>query len=64
MISTRHGFTSRTGILNTKEISRTAGEYIRALDIKCSGIKQKVCELSGGNQQKVILSAHVLKRKY
>lgn len=60
MISTRNGFTSRAGILNTRAINRTAGEYIRALDIKCSGIKQKVCELSGGNQQKVILSRALL----
>ncbi len=59
-ISTRGEFTSRTGILNSREIDRTAEKYINELNIKCTGIKQKICELSGGNQQKVILSRALL----
>ncbi len=33
-----------------------AEEYIRVLDIKCTGHKQKAGNLSGGNQQKVCLA--------
>jgi len=55
-ISTKHAFTSRSGLLNTVKIHEAARKYIYDLSIKCTGIKQKVCELSGGNQQKVILS--------
>ena len=33
-----------------------AGEYRRALNIRCSGTDQLVVNLSGGNQQKVVLS--------
>lgn len=31
-------------------------EYIRLLDIKCTGTRQKAKELSGGNQQKICLA--------
>ncbi len=31
-------------------------EYIKLLDIKCTGHKQKAKELSGGNQQKICLA--------
>jgi len=31
-------------------------EYIKTLDIKCTGVKQAAKELSGGNQQKVCLA--------
>jgi len=33
-----------------------AQEYVDALEIKCTGVKQKAWELSGGNQQKVCLA--------
>jgi simple sugar transport system ATP-binding protein len=56
LISTKKQFTSRGGLLNFKKINKTARAYISELNIKCSGPHQKVCELSGGNQQKVILS--------
>jgi len=55
-ISTKRQFTSKTGLLNFRKINRTALSYIDELDIKCTGPHQKVCELSGGNQQKVILA--------
>lgn len=35
---------------------KTAGEYIKALEIRCTSEKQKVRELSGGNQQKICLA--------
>ncbi len=36
-----------------KEIENIANKYIEALQIKCTGSRQKAKELSGGNQQKV-----------
>jgi ribose transport system ATP-binding protein len=42
--------------VNSKNESRTAKKYISELRIKTPGIKQKVMNLSGGNQQKVVVS--------
>ena len=39
-----------------KAMRRLAAEYIKKLEIKCTGPKQPAKELSGGNQQKVCLS--------
>ncbi|MCX7828198.1 MAG: sugar ABC transporter ATP-binding protein [Thermanaerothrix sp.] len=39
-----------------KAIEECANEYIKALEIKCTGPKQRAVELSGGNQQKVCLA--------
>jgi len=39
-----------------KELLNLAEEYIRLLDIKCTGPRQRVGNLSGGNQQKVCLA--------
>lgn len=39
-----------------KEIEENAKKYIEQLEIRCMGPKQKVQELSGGNQQKVCLA--------
>ncbi|MDR0624350.1 MAG: sugar ABC transporter ATP-binding protein [Treponema sp.] len=39
-----------------KAMRRLAEEYIKKLEIKCTGGKQLAKELSGGNQQKVCLS--------
>ncbi|MDR1399772.1 MAG: sugar ABC transporter ATP-binding protein [Treponema sp.] len=39
-----------------KAMQRLADEYIKKLEIKCTGPKQPAKELSGGNQQKVCLS--------
>ncbi len=35
---------------------KTAEEYIKSLEIRCTGPKQRAVELSGGNQQKVCLA--------
>ncbi len=42
--------------INDEEIKINCNEYIKKLEIRCMGGKQKVGELSGGNQQKVCLA--------
>jgi simple sugar transport system ATP-binding protein len=39
-----------------RAMRRVAEEYIKKLEIKCTGTKQPARELSGGNQQKICLS--------
>lgn len=46
----------RFGKVDHKKESRVTGEYIDKLKIKTAGEAQKIKELSGGNQQKVIIS--------
>ncbi|TYA11413.1 ATP-binding cassette domain-containing protein [Paenibacillus faecis] len=50
------GKLSRFGVLNEKEEVLVAEDYRRRLNIKTPGIWQKTGHLSGGNQQKVVLS--------
>lgn len=46
----------KKGIVDYQGISGNARKYIDAMNIRCSGPSQKVVNLSGGNQQKVLLS--------
>jgi simple sugar transport system ATP-binding protein len=39
-----------------KAMEKLAGEYVKKLEIKCTGSKQLAKELSGGNQQKICLA--------
>jgi ribose transport system ATP-binding protein len=48
-------FLSTIGWVNEARIRRTAETYVRSLAIKTPGVRQKVKNLSGGNQQKVII---------
>lgn len=41
---------------NENEMKETAKKYIHELEIRCTSEKQKVRELSGGNQQKICLA--------
>ncbi len=50
------GKISNRGIIDENREIHVAEEYKKKLNIKCSGILQKTGNLSGGNQQKVILS--------
>lgn len=47
---------SRFGVVRIREEQQAALHYIKELRIKATGLRQKVMFLSGGNQQKVVLS--------
>ena len=44
------------GVLNKGREAQVAEDYRRAMNIRTPGVQQKVVNLSGGNQQKVVLS--------
>ena len=46
----------RGGIINRRRQRRIAEDYRSALDIRVPGVQQMVVNLSGGNQQKVVVS--------
>jgi len=46
----------RLGFLNFMEAKRLAQEYVQRLDIRTPNLQQRVRNLSGGNQQKVIIA--------
>ena len=50
------GKISKFGLLISRLESRLANEFIKSLAIKCYRLSQKVMNLSGGNQQKVIIA--------
>ena len=50
------GAVSRGGVLNMAEETRVAERYRAAMAIRTPSVFQKVVNLSGGNQQKVVLS--------
>jgi ribose transport system ATP-binding protein len=52
----RLGDLSRFGWLNISKERSVAGRYVNALSVRCSSIEQTVGELSGGNQQKVVIA--------
>ena len=47
---------SRRGVLNAAEETGVAEKYRRAMNIRTPSVTQRVVNLSGGNQQKVVLS--------
>lgn len=47
---------SARGVLSHRREQQVAEEYRRAMNIRTPGVMQKVVNLSGGNQQKVVLS--------
>jgi len=47
---------SRFGWMDIVEERSVAARYIAALDVRCSSTEQTVAELSGGNQQKVVIA--------
>jgi ribose transport system ATP-binding protein len=47
---------TRAGIVNRKEQNKVVDTFLEKLDVKCSSPDQPIRELSGGNQQKVLLA--------
>ena len=60
-ISTLQAF-ARNGWISEQSERRATGEYVKRLRIVLRAIEQPVSELSGGNQQKVVLSRWLLSR--
>ncbi|MFQ6035915.1 MAG: sugar ABC transporter ATP-binding protein [Sedimentisphaerales bacterium] len=52
---------SRLGWINNSKERSVAGKYIDALSVRCSSTEQAVGELSGGNQQKVVIAKWLYK---
>ena len=52
----RLGGVSRFGWLDISKEKAVAGRHINALSVRCSSTEQMVGELSGGNQQKVVIA--------
>lgn len=55
-IAILHNFCSKLGIINTKKDHEFIYEGIKRFNIQTPSIDKKIGELSGGNQQKVLLS--------
>ncbi|MGJ9385924.1 sugar ABC transporter ATP-binding protein [Salipaludibacillus sp. CF4.18] len=50
---------SNLGLMNSLEERKTAEKYTSRFNTKCQSIEQNVSELSGGNQQKVLLAGRL-----
>jgi ABC-type sugar transport system ATPase subunit len=55
-VASNLGEVSRDGFLNRHNIRNIAQHFVEDLDIRASGLNQLMANLSGGNQQKVILA--------
>ena len=47
---------ARTGIVDENEQAKVVEKFVQRLGIKCASVDQPIRELSGGNQQKVLLA--------
>ncbi len=47
---------TRAGMVDSRQQREIVQRYIKQLGIRCSGPDQPIRELSGGNQQKVLLA--------
>ena len=54
-------YTNKIGFTNLSSITEISKEYIEKLSIKTPGSKQKLKNLSGGNQQKVVIAKWLLR---
>jgi len=52
----------KSGFIQTKIVERFAQEAIRLIGIKATSTRQKIVNLSGGNQQKVLISRWLSKK--
>ncbi|MBX3280516.1 MAG: sugar ABC transporter ATP-binding protein [Acidobacteria bacterium] len=53
---------SRMGVVSRRREAEAAAKYRKDLRIKTTGLEQRVVNLSGGNQQKVVLSKWLVSR--
>ncbi len=53
---------SKLGFINKKKERDNAGDYVNRLAIRITSLSQRVSKLSGGNQQKIVLSKSLLAR--
>lgn len=60
-ISSLDHLASKFGFFKTNRLRKNATKFASALDIKIPSLKQEVLYLSGGNQQKVVISKWLLK---
>ena len=51
----------RFGFINTSEERAVARQYIDVLSVRCASTEQTVGELSGGNQQKVVIAKWIFR---
>jgi D-xylose transport system ATP-binding protein len=51
---------SRLGVINKNEEIKSSGRYVKELRTKTPSLEQKVGNLSGGNQQKVVIAKWLL----
>ena len=58
---TRLGDVSRLGWMDRSKERLVAGRYIDALSVRCASAEQTVGELSGGNQQKVVIAKWIFR---
>jgi ribose transport system ATP-binding protein len=58
---TRLSNVSRLGWINKSKERSVAGKFVDALSVRCSSTEQTVGELSGGNQQKVVIAKWLYK---
>ncbi len=56
VLATMRNFMNAIGWVNNPKISSTAAHFVDALSIKTPSLQQKTKNLSGGNQQKVIIA--------
>lgn len=49
------------GVVNDREIEKIAGEYVKKVNIKTPSTRQLVRNLSGGNQQKVVVAKWLIR---
>lgn len=56
-----HKLTKGAGVVNRKACKTVTEQYVKMLDIKTPGIHQLIKNLSGGNQQKVVIAKWLLR---
>lgn len=56
IIANMNSLINKIGLLSNKLIGKKCDEYVKAIQIKTPSVEQKIMNLSGGNQQKVLVA--------